>query len=314
MEALYGIFTCPKCNFKGMDDVKLWTKKEQYNKNNKLVWKYILYSSSKSYKKWVCFSICEKNENKNNYYSNPPKRLNNSYQFIPANPPINNESGGSSFSFGSFGTCIITIIILPFYLLFFIWIDIYHYCNNVKIKFENVQGIDIMNKKFNIFEKKICKDIWKELGGLTEQQWNQKKLRKCPECGYNGKSITDFIPNSTNKVSVPMPTTQSITNQKNNKIDDSNITKTVSTNENNGQNEDNNDYIIFNLVGELIFPVRLKKTERFLVAEQKLLARNSDLIGKKLIYLYNGLQIDKNKTIDEIGIKNEAHIVFNKLN
>lgn len=111
-----------------------------------------------------------------------------------------------------------------------------------------------------------------------------------------------------------MPTTQSIRNQKNNKIDDSNITKTVSTNENNGQNEDNNDYIIFNLVGELIFPVRLKKTERFLVAEQKLLARNSDLIGKKLIYLYNGLQIDKNKTIDEIGIKNEAHIVFNKLN
>ena len=102
-----------------------------------------IYSSYKSYKKWVCFSICKKSENKNNNYSNPPKRLNNSYQFIPANPPINNESGGSSFSFGTFGTCIIIIIILPFYLLFFIWIDIYHYCYNVKIKYKNVQGIKI---------------------------------------------------------------------------------------------------------------------------------------------------------------------------
>ena len=60
------------------------------------------------------------------------------------------------------------------------------------------------------------------------------------------------------------------------------------------------------MVQELI----CKKTDKFLVAENKLLNEYSDFKSKNIFYLKGGKLINKNLTIEENGIKNAENIDF----
>ena len=295
MEAQAGIFQCPKCGQKEMDNYRCWMRKKQY-KGEELVWKYMFYNSASSFKKWVCCSVCEncekskkKNKEDDSSCSNPPKRLSNSYIPIPANPPI--DTGGGS---DCLCTCIGSIIVLPFYLLIFLWIDIYNYNKNKKVKYINVIGFDPKAKVVKKFEEKICQDIWKILEGLTEEEWDRKMKKECSNCKYRGKSIKDFMNiNSNNKMN----------------LDNTTNTTTIITTP---KEPDLNDLIVFNITSGFSYPICLKKTQKFIEAEKKFVEDNQEFKGKNLIFLLGGLPIDKNKTIEQIGIKNGDNIVCDK--
>ncbi len=124
--------------------------------------------------------VQKENKEDDSSCSNPPKRLSNSYIPIPANPPIDTEGGSNCLC-----TCIGSIIILPFYLLIFLWIDIYNYNKNKKVKYINVIGFDPKAKVVKKFEEKICQDIWKILEGLTEEEWDRIMKKECSNCKYH---------------------------------------------------------------------------------------------------------------------------------
>ena len=233
--------------------------------------------------------VQKKNKEDDSSCSNPPKRLSNSYIPIPANPPI--ETGGGS---NCLCTCIGSIITLPFYLLIFLWIDIYNYNKNKKVKYINVIGFDPKAKVVKKFEEKICQDIWKILEGLTEEEWDRKMKKECSNCKYRGKSIKDFMNiNSNNKMN----------------LDNTTNTTTIITTP---KEPDLNDLIVFNITSGFSYPIYMKKTQKFIEAEKKFVEDNQEFKGKNLIFLLGGLPIDKNKTIEQIGIKNGDNIVCDK--
>lgn len=303
-----GSLICPKCHQNGMDNFKFYEKRNQYNSINQLVGKYILYRNCKSYKKWVCWSAC--NKGKKSSYSNPPRRSRKKRKkmllksYLPANPP--SVSDGSEVSDESIcknctggdcaeGVCICILVIiglvlfLPFYLLIFLWIDIYNYNHHEKKKYQDVAGFEKNTITFKRFIYFICKDIWDEIDGLTVEDWNQNTLLICPNCKYKGESLLEFIEN---------------------KEDNPNNETTIEIL--NGEQKNQNDIIVFNFAGNFTYPISFSKKAKFYEAENEFLRDNPDLKNKTLMYVSNGNAIDRNKTIEENGIQDRSMVIFSE--
>ena len=306
-----GSLICPKCHQNGMDNFKFYEKRNQYNSINQLVGKYILYRNCKSYKKWVCWSAC--NKGKKSSYSNPPRRSRKKRKkmllksYLPANPP--SVSDGSEVSDESIcndcknctggdcaeGVCICILVIiglvlfLPFYLLIFLWIDIYNYNHHEKKKYQGVAGFEKNTITFQTFIYFICKDIWDKIDGLTVEDWNQNTLLICPNCKYKGESLLEFIEN---------------------KEDNPNNETTIEIL--NGEQKNQNDIIVFNFAGNFTYPISFSKKAKFYEAENEFLRDNPDLKNKTLMYVSNGNAIDRNKTIEENGIQDRSMVIFSE--
>ena len=275
MELSSGLLICPKCKHKGIENFNHWTGKKQYINRNQAIWKYILYESFKTEKKWVCLSSCR------DYLS--IEKENNEKQ--------EEEDVCWKCIFIIFKFC---IIIIP-YILIFLWIDIYKYYNKEQeFEYINAKGLKKEdNKSIKIYKKVVCRDIWEKLDGLSEIEWRNNIKIICSNCKYQTNSIYEFIGESLNKKKVDDDSRLSL-----DPPDKSNLVKI-------------NDIIAFNLNGLGInFPTLCKKTDKFLVAENKLLNEYSDFKSKNIFYLKGGKLINKNMTIEENGIKNAENIDF----
>lgn len=273
MESSSGLLICPKCKHKGVENFNHWTGKKQYINKNQTIWKYILYESFKTEKKWVCLSSCR------DYLSIEKK-----------NHEEQEEDVCWKCIFIIFKFC---IIIVP-YILIFLWIDIYKYYNKQQeFEYINAKGLKKEdNKSIKIYKKVVCRDIWEKLDGLSEIEWRNNIKITCSNCKYQTNAINEFIghpsdeQNSNNSRIILNPSAPD------------NLVKI-------------NDIIAFNLIGLGInCAIFCKKKDKFLVAENKLLKAYSDFKTKNIYYLKDSKVINKNLTIEEIGIKNAENILF----
>ena len=274
MESSSGLLICPKCKHKGIENFNHWTGKKQYINRNQAIWKYILYESFKTEKKWVCLSSCR------DYLS--IEKENNEEQ--------EEEDVCWKCIFIIFKFC---IIIVP-YILIFLWIDIYKYYNKQQeIEYINAKGLKKEdNKSIKIYKKVVCRDIWEKLDGLSEIEWRNNIKIICSNCKYQTNAINEFMG-------------QPLDEQE---LGNSRIILNPSVQ---GNLVKINDIITFNLNGLGInFPTSCVKTDKFLVAENKLLNNYPDYLTKNFYYLKESKLINKNLTIEENGIKKGDNILF----
>ena len=192
---------------------------------------------------------------------------------------------------------IIMAFIMIIYALIFFWIDLIHYfCLKKRKKYSNVIG---KSKKgeYPSKEKGIYTDnIWNELDGLSEERLNKEEVGVCPNCGYRLQTFLDFIPSNEN-------------------LDETNQQINIVQNER--EFIDMNELIIFNFIskdGKINFSVCCKKSDLFIESEKKLLNEYPELLNKKYNYILNGNSLlDKNKSIEELGIKNRDDIIINEI-
>ena len=273
MKSSSGLLICPKCKHKGVENFNHWTGKKQYINKNQTIWKYILYESFKTEKKWVCLSSCR------NYLS-----------IEKQNHEEQEEDVCWKCIFIIFKFC---IIIVP-YILIFLWIDIYKYYNKQQeFEYINAKGLKKDdNKSIKIYKKVVCRDIWEKLDGLSEIEWRNNIKITCSNCKYQTNAINEFMGYPSNE--------QNSNNSRiflNSSVQD-NLVKI-------------NDIIAFNLNGLGInCAICCKKKDKFLEAENKLLEAYSDFKTKNIYYLKDSKVINKNLTIEENGIKNGDNIVF----
>lgn len=162
-----------------------------------------------------------------------------------------------------------SVFALPYFLTFF-WVDLcnYYCCN--KNKYLNVEGC--IKNTVTLAENVdiICSNIWDFIDGLPAKEWkNQQKTIICSCCDYTGKYV---FPKEDNE-----------------NDDDSssktNILKDIIS-------------IIFNNPN-LQISIICKKSDKFYIVEKTFFERCPEFKDKILYYLYEGIPIDKNKTIKE---------------
>ena len=175
-----GNFKCPKCGNNKVNSFKNWLSRDEFIENNTLKTKWIFYQDEK--KEWKCCICC------NNCCEGDL-----SYQ-----TSITLMCCCSDESCPGLAICYPCLSI--FYILFCFWCDlIYFLCMATKDYF-GVSG--------KVTEEKISgknKDnIWNDIGGLTEDEWNSKYRKKweCNNCKYCTDSFLDFLPNSKPNVTL----------------------------------------------------------------------------------------------------------------
>ena len=157
----------PKCRNNGIRDFKKWKSKKQYM-GDKIIRIYILY---KSCTKWICCSCIRK--------------------------------GDSSIESLCSGNCceVICISILMifsaiFYILSCFWIDLINYCcTGKKQKYKVVRGYIKKDKKISTENSIYTENIWNEVDGLSEDQWNNENIGVCSNCNYTPSTFLKYIQN-----------------------------------------------------------------------------------------------------------------------
>ena len=129
--------------------------------------------------------------------------------------------------------CEVTILCYPcsfiFYILFCFVYDLCSFLCFGKMTYFGVKG------KKEHYSSDVYDDsnIWDEMGGLTEEEMNNKKIWLCSNCKYYNKSFTDFIPKN---------------NINNNNINNNNINNTnINDNNINDNNSHNNNIPKYNI-------------------------------------------------------------------
>ena len=205
------------------------------------------------------------------------------------------------------------LIVLIFYLLIFIWIDIYKYCSQ-KTEYEfcysYIENHNICKGNITSDDKK---NIWNHCEGITESELNEEGayfLFTCLKCNYHSYSFKDFIPNLSGQI-VITPVGGPVLIADNNENDN---TRT-NLNSTPGLNIINDTSIMFFSCDQTVhFSVACKMTDTFDGIEEKLLQENPDLKNKKLVYLFQGEAInDKQKTLAELKMKNSDIVIFQEI-
>lgn len=205
------------------------------------------------------------------------------------------------------------LIVLIFYLLIFIWIDIYKYCSQ-KTEYEfcysYIENHNICKGNITSDDKK---NIWNHCEGITESELNEEGayfLFTCLKCNYHSYSFKDFIPNLSGQI-VITPVGGPVLVADNNENDN---TRT-NLNSTPGLNIINDTSIMFFSCDQTVhYSVACKMTDTFDGIEEKLLQENPDLKNKKLVYLFQGEAInDKQKTLAELKMKNSDIVIFQEI-
>ena len=205
------------------------------------------------------------------------------------------------------------LIVLIFYLLIFIWIDIYKYCSQ-KTEYEfcysYIENHNICKGNITSDDKK---NIWNHCEGITESELNEEGayfLFTCLKCNYHWDSFKDFIPNLSGQI-VITPVGGPVLIADNNENDN---TRT-NLNSTPGLNIINDTSIMFFSCDQTVhFSVACKMTDTFDGIEEKLLQENPDLKNKKFVYLFHGEAInDKQKTLAELKMKNSDIVIFQEI-
>jgi hypothetical protein len=268
-----GNFKCPKCGNNKVNSFKNWLSRDEFIENNTLKTKWIFYQDEK--KEWKCCKCC-----------------NNDWGYHCGNTLICCCIDDSCNGCVLFYPCISI-----FYILFYFWCDlIYFLCMATKDYF-GVSG--------KVTEEKISgknKDnVWNDIGGLTEEEWNSKYKKKweCSNCKYCTDSFLDFLPNSKPNVTLSNNNYESeILVIKGNPIQPNSV----------------EDIIAINFVSgdqSLHFCIPCNKNDKFSFALDKLYKEYPECRKKKCYYLANGNIIVPNKTLAENKIKSGNTIIIN---
>ena len=279
-----GELICKNCGNHGMNIYTNWLNRKKYiNNSNETQW--IFYNKSITTKKKFKFNYCfcfDGMSSKGLIICCPFILLSFLIQFI-------------------------------FYLLIFIWIDIYKYCSQkteYKFCYSYIENHNICKGNITSDDKK---NIWNHCEGITESELNEEGayfLFTCLKCNYHPNSFKDFIPNLSGQI-VITPVAVPVLVADNNENDN---TRT-NLNSTPGLNIINDTSIMFFSCDQTIhYSVACKMTDTFDGIEEKLLQENPDLKNKKLVYLFQGEAInDKQKTLAELKMKNSDIVIFEEI-
>ena len=273
-----GYFKCPKCGNNKVYSFKKWFSREEFINKNTLKTKWIFYENEK--KEWKCCICC------NNCCEGDL-----SYQ-----TSITLMCCCSDESCPGLAICYPCLSI--FYILFCFWCDlIYFLCMATK----DYLGVCGKEKDEKTINEKDKDNIWNDIGGLTEEEWNSKYKKKweCNNCKYCTDSFLDFLPNSKPNVTLSNNNYESeILVIKGNHVQPNSV----------------EDIIAINFVSSdqsLHFCIPCNKNDKFSFALDKLYKEYPECRKKKCYYLANGNIIVPNKTLAENKIKSGNTIIIN---
>ena len=269
-----GKFICPKCNNNNgiastngeysKGNYKKWIYKSE-NNNGILEKKWFFYNKEEY---WYCCSLCEGPEDCCSDY------LTCNFGDCKDCKDECKESCCSRECLGLTFTGIFLFLFFPivylFYVLIFLWIDIYNYCNKSHVCYS-------FGKKERSKVKR--KYIWGS--AKFESELESVSPWICLGCKHNSPSFKDFIfqSNVLNRT----------TELQDLKTDDFCLNGIIS--------------VLFNSTdGRINYATTCKKAEIFSNVEKKLIDKFPEYKNKKLFYIQSGKVIDKEKSLEENGI------------
>jgi hypothetical protein len=339
MNSNWGSFICPQCKNNIIEEKDNYSNMINY------------YSDSKGYQYWMNRKIFVQKEPKIEwiFYKEKNKKWN---CCSCCKNRICRIFGESLICCCTDSNCNGTIFCYPcsfvFYILLCFVCDLCNFLCCGKMTYFGIKG-----KNSNMYLRTEVFDdgnIWEEMGGLTEEELNKRKIWLCSNCKYYNKSFTDFIRKNNinnNNINDNNINGNNINdnNINDNNINDKNIPKINIHNENihggnihitmnyniqNGENlalkmgNNNPDsksdrelnigkmVVYFNSTDQVIekFPIDCHKDDKFKLVVKKLYEKYPLYRIKRVFFTANGNPMDNNKTLEENKIKDQDIIML----
>ena len=299
MKIKKGEFKCPKCGSNEINDFKKWISKDEYI-NNELKTKWIFYKESG--KKWTCCKTCDcDDDDDDSWRQDCEDTLLCCCCCSQSREPL--------------------ILIYPcvtiFYILIFCWVDfIYYLCCTSE------EYIGVREMKNNENQKASKKELFKEIKGATEEEWNYTyKNWKCSNCKYCSRTFYSFIQNSNS-----YGTTENENDSDNSyrELKDEyekhkEVYQVIGYYENRLKKQkdiiakaqkDIIAVIISDSEQKFNLPICCKKTDLFVSIEKKIYEEYPEYKNKECYFLAKGQLVEKNLSFEENNIRDKDIIIL----
>ena len=328
----WGSFLCPQCK----------NNKIEENDNNGYTYNYSK-SDSQGYQFWMNRKIFIKKEPKTEwiFYKEKDKKWK-----CCSYCKLCRLCGESLICCCTDTQCNAAFFLYPcsfvFYILLCFICDLCSFLCCGKMTYFGVRGKNSIYSSSEVFDDG---NIWDEMGGLTEEEMNKKKIWLCSNCKYYNKSFTDFIPknnvNDNNNNTIMNNNNNDYKNIPKNNINNENIhanniynniisinsindikdlknlTIKVNNNNNNPTSKSdrllNDEMMAINFTSDdqvIHFCLPCKKSDKFSILEKKLFEEYPQYKNKEGYFIANGNIIDKKKTLEENKIKSGDTIML----